>query len=117
MKALAHPRTTILGHPTGRLLLAREPYAVDLRQVIEAAVRHGVYLELNANPHRLDLDAAACRLGRSLGARFAIDPDAHDEAGLSDVRFGVAIARRAGLGSESILNTVSADHLDGALAR
>jgi len=117
IRALGNPHTTILGHPTGRLLLRREPYAVDLRAVLEAAARGGVYVELNANPHRLDLDTAACRLARSLGARLAIDPDAHDEAGLTDVRFGVGIARRAGLLASDLLNTAPAARLDEALAR
>ena len=117
VKALANRHTTILGHPTGRLLLRREPYAVDLRAVLEAAARQGVYVELNASPHRLDLDTAACRLARSLGARLSIDPDAHDAQGLEDVRYGVGIARRAGLRASDVLNTLPADRLDQALAR
>ncbi|MBI1950086.1 MAG: hypothetical protein HYS34_01830, partial [Acidobacteria bacterium] len=117
VRALAHRHTTILGHPTGRLLLRREPYAVDLRAVLEAAAREGVYVELNASPYRLDLDAAACRLARSLGARLSIDPDAHDAQGLEDVRYGVGIARRAGLRASDVLNTLPADQLDRALAR
>jgi DNA polymerase (family 10) len=88
-----------------------------VRDILATAARQGVYVELNANPHRLDLDSAACRLGKSLGARFAIDPDAHDEAGLTDVRFGVAVARRAGLAASDILNTVPVERLDAALAR
>jgi DNA polymerase (family 10) len=76
-----------------------------------------VYVELNASPHRLDLDTAACRLARSLGVRLAIDPDAHDAPGLEDVRYGVGIARRAGLRASDVLNTLPADALDRALAR
>jgi DNA polymerase (family 10) len=117
VRALGNRHTTILGHPTGRLLLQREPYDVDLRAVLEAAARAGVYVELNASPHRLDLDTAACRLARSLGARLAIDPDAHDAQGLEDVRYGVGIARRAGLRASDVLNTLPADALDRALAR
>ena len=117
VRALGNRHTTILGHPTGRLLLQREPYEVDLRAVLEAAARAGVYVELNASPHRLDLDTAACRLARSLGARLAIDPDAHDAQGLEDVRYGVGIARRAGLRASDVLNTLPADSLDRALAR
>ncbi len=117
VRALRHPRTTILGHPTGRLLLAREPYAVDLEEILKVAAGEGVTVELNANPHRLDLDAVACRRARELGARVAIDPDAHDKAGLSDVRYGVGIARRAGLEAGDILNTVPASGLDAALTR
>jgi len=117
IRALENPRTTILGHPTGRLLLAREPYAVRLEEVLRAAARLGVHVELNANPHRLDLDTAAARLARSLGVRLAIDPDAHDEAGLTDVRFGLGVARRAGLTADRILNTVPAADLPRALLR
>ncbi|MBI4168464.1 MAG: DNA polymerase/3'-5' exonuclease PolX [Acidobacteria bacterium] len=117
VRALRHPRATILGHPTGRLLLAREPYAVNLEEILSTAAREGVCVELNANPHRLDLDTAACRLARSLGARVAIDPDAHDAAGLRDARFGVAVARRAGLTAAHILNASPAGRLDEALAR
>ncbi len=117
VRALGNPRTTILGHPTGRLLLARESYAVDLETVARAAARAGVFVEINANPHRLDLDTAACRRARALGARFAIDPDAHDDGGLTDVRFGVAVARRAGVAAAEILNTLPAARLDEALRR
>ncbi|MFQ5877522.1 MAG: DNA polymerase/3'-5' exonuclease PolX [Acidobacteriota bacterium] len=115
--ALRNPRATILGHPTGRLLLARDAYDVDLEEVLRVAAAEGVYLELNAHPRRLDLDSAACRRARSLGARFAIDPDAHDAAGLTDTRFGVAVARRAGLEAADILNTLPAARLPDALAR
>ena len=117
IRALENPRTTILGHPTGRLLLAREPYAVRMEEVLRAAARLGVHVELNANPHRLDLDTAGARLARSLGVRLAIDPDAHDEAGLTDVRFGLGVARRAGLTADRILNTVPVADLPRALAR
>ena len=117
VRALRNRRTTILGHPTGRLLLAREPYDVDLDEVIRAAADEGVYLELNANPRRLDLDADACRRGRAARARFAIDPDAHDAAGLEHLRYGLAVARRAGLQADDILNTLPAARLEEALKR
>jgi DNA polymerase (family 10) len=117
VRALKHRRTTILGHPTGRLLLAREAYDVDLEEVMRAAAGEGVYLELNANPRRLDLDSEACRRARSLGAHFAIDPDAHDRDGLDDVRYGVAVARRAGLEATDILNTLPPARLEEALTR
>ncbi len=115
--ALRNRRTTILGHPTGRLLLAREPYDVDLDEVARVAAAEGVYLELNANPRRLDLDAVACRRARSMEARFAIDPDAHDAGGLTDVRYGVLVARRAGLEAGDVLNTLDAARLADALRR
>ncbi|MGH9749882.1 MAG: PHP domain-containing protein [Candidatus Polarisedimenticolia bacterium] len=117
VRALRHPRTTILGHPTGRLLLARDPYAVDLEAVLRAAAQEGVFVELNAHPSRLDLDSAACRRLRELGGRVAIDPDAHDAEGLGHARFGVGVARRAGLTAADVLNTTSASGLDAALRR
>jgi DNA polymerase (family 10) len=117
VRALRHPRTTILGHPTGRLLLAREPYAIDLDRVLQVAAEEGVAVELNAHPQRLDLDAEACRRARALGARVAIDPDAHDGAGLTDVRYGVANARRAGLEAADVLNTVPVERLATVLSR
>jgi DNA polymerase (family 10) len=117
VRALRHPRTTILGHPTGRLLLARDPYAVDLEAILGAAAAAGVAVELNAHPQRLDLDSDACRRARELGARVAIDPDAHDAAGLAHVRFGVGVARRAGLGPADVLNTVPAARLHAVLER
>jgi DNA polymerase (family 10) len=117
VRAVKHPRTTILGHPTGRLLLAREAYDVDLEEVMRAAAGEGVYLELNANPRRLDLDSDACRRARALGARFAVNPDAHDADGLSHVRYGIAVARRAGLEATDILNTLPPARLAEALAR
>lgn len=117
VRAIRNRRTTILGHPTGRLLLAREPYDVDLDEVMRTAAGEGVYLELNANPRRLDLDADACRRGRAAGACFAIDPDAHDAAGLEHLRYGLAVARRAGLQPDDILNTLPAERVEEALKR
>lgn len=117
LRALRHPRTTILGHPTGRLLLARDPYPVDLEAVMRVASEEGVWVELNAHPSRLDLDGAACRRLRELGGRVAIDPDAHDAEGLGHARFGVGVARRAGLTAADVLNTTPAARLDDALRR
>ncbi len=103
--ALAHPRVTILGHPTGRLLLARDPYAVDVDAVLEAAARHGVIVELNANPHRLDLDWRLLGRAKALGVAVSINPDAHDASGYDDLRYGVAAARKGGLGAGDVFNT------------
>ena len=73
----------MLGHPTGRLLLARDGYAVDLDAVIDAAAKAGTMIEINANPHRLDLDAVHCRRARQKGVTIVINPDAHSTQGLA----------------------------------
>lgn len=103
-RAIEHPRTTILGHPTGRLLLRREGYAIDLNEVIECAARRGVAIEINANPHRLDLDWRWARVAIEKGALLCIGPDAHDLDGLDDTRFGLGAARKAWAEPRHILN-------------
>ena len=95
----------MLGHPTGRLLLARDAYAVDVDAVIDAAAEAGTMIEINANPHRLDLDDVACRRARARGVTIVINPDAHSTGGLADLDYGVGVARRAGLGPGDIFNT------------
>src|SRR5690606_23067323 len=89
LKALENPHLTFLGHPTGRLLLSREGYAIDMDAVIEAAAERGVGIEINANPWRLDMDWRLWRRAAELGVRTAINPDAHSVDGLDDVRYGV----------------------------
>jgi DNA polymerase (family 10) len=100
-----NPYLTIIGHPTGRLLLSRDPYPIDLDAVIEKAASSGVALEINADPHRLDLDWRVLRRARQSGATISIGADAHNVAGLGYVEFGVGMARKGWLGSEDILNT------------
>jgi DNA polymerase (family X) len=102
--AIRNRHVTMLGHPTGRLLLAREPYAVDMPQVIQAAADYGKVIEINAHPSRLDLDWRLCRLARDRGVMIAINPDAHTVDGLNDVRFGVGVARKGWLERVHILN-------------
>lgn len=109
LRALEDPRLTILGHPTGRLLLTREAYAVNLEAVIERAVELGVTLELNCDPHRLDLDWRWLRVARERGALVEIGPDAHSPEGLDNMRLGVGSARKAWLRREDVLNTRDAD--------
>ena len=109
LTALDDPRLTILGHPTGRLLLAREPYAVDVDAVIEKAIERGVALELNADPRRLDLDWRRCLQAKRLGATIEIGPDAHSPRSLENVTVGVDVARKAWLEPADVLNTRSAD--------
>ncbi len=109
LRAMDNPWLTIIGHPTGRLLLAREPYALDIDAVIERAAAAGVALEVNADPHRLDLDWRRLAQARAAGVMISIGADAHSLAGLANAEFGVAMARKGGLGPGDILNTRSAD--------
>jgi DNA polymerase (family 10) len=105
IKAIEHPCTMMLGHVTGRLLLRREGYRVDVAKTIDAAIAHGVIIELNASPWRLDLDWRHWRKAAERGLICAINPDAHDTAGLTHVKAGVNVARKGGLVKEKVLNT------------
>jgi DNA polymerase (family 10) len=105
IKAVSHPLVTMLGHATGRLLLARDAYAVDLDAVIAAAAKAGTMIEINANPHRLDLDATHCRRARDQGVMIVINPDAHATNGLDDLDYGIGVARRAWLEKGDVFNT------------
>ncbi len=97
LKAIENPHTSILGHPTGRLLLSREGYPIDHYQIIEACARYGVAIELNANPYRLDLDWKWIPLVLEKGVKIAINPDAHSQSGIHDIHFGVLAAQKGGL--------------------
>jgi len=109
LRALDDPHLTILGHPTGRLLLTRDPYAVDMQRVIARAAERGVAIEINADPQRLDLDWRLCRQARDAGVAISIGPDAHSLAGLANVDIGIGIARKGWLTAEDILNTKDAE--------
>ncbi|MBA2683018.1 MAG: DNA polymerase/3'-5' exonuclease PolX [Gemmatimonadaceae bacterium] len=111
LRALDDPHVTILGHPTGRLLLSREAYAIDMEAVIAKAAAKGVAIEINADPHRLDLDWRHCQLAKSLGCSFEIGPDAHSTRGLQNMEFGVGIARKGWLEARDVLNTLSAEEI------
>jgi len=118
LRALDDPRVTILGHPTGRLLLSRQPYPMDLDAVLEKAVALGVAVELNADPKRLDLDWRHLQTAKRLGATIAIGPDAHSPKGLDVMDLGIGIARKGWLEAADILNAGSAgDVLAFARAR
>jgi DNA polymerase (family 10) len=115
LRALANAHVTMLGHPTGRLLLSRDGYRVDMRKVLESAKEHGKVIEINANPHRLDLDWRLCRYARTLGVKVSINPDAHATEGLRDVPFGVNVARKGGLAPAQVVNTLGPGEILPAL--
>jgi DNA polymerase (family 10) len=117
LKAIANPYTTILGHPTGRLLLSRPGYPIDHEAVIRACVEAGVVIEMNANPRRLDMDWRWIERAVELGAMFSIDPDAHSIAGMNDVRYGVLAAQKGGLTKERNLSSFSRVELEAYLQK
>jgi len=117
IKAIRNPYTTILAHPTGRLLLAREPYAIDMMRIIDEASRSGVAIELNTHPYRLDLDWRWCKYAKEKGVKIAMNPDAHDEEGLKDTFYGVGIGRKGWLEPGDILNAMDFQEIKTFLER
>jgi DNA polymerase (family 10) len=111
LRALDDPHLTVLGHPTGRLLLSRDAYAIDMHAVLEKAAERGVAVEINADPHRLDLDWRLIPAARALGATFEIGPDAHSTTSLDNMGFGVGIARKGGVERGEVLNARPADEV------
>ena len=109
LRAMEDPHLTILGHPTGRLLLTRDPYPVEMHRVIARAAELGVTIEINADPQRFDLDWRLCREARDAGVAISIGPDAHSLAGLANVDLGVGIARKGWLTADDIVNTKDAE--------
>lgn len=105
--ALKNPHVTMLGHPTGRLILAREGYPVDLERIIQVAAGYNKMIELNANPYRLDLDWRWCRRAKEMGVRVSINPDAHSPEGLEDLVYGVDTARKGWLEAADVFNCIS----------
>lgn len=115
LRALECPHLTTLGHPTGRLLLHRDPFPFDVERVIDAAIARGVFLEINSSPERLDLSASHIRMAKKKGAKFIVSTDAHHPNHLQNMRYGVLTARRGGLASEDILNTYPTEQFAAAL--
>jgi DNA polymerase (family 10) len=115
LRALENPYVRILGHPTGRLLLRREPFALDLGTVLGRAQQLGVAVEHNAAPERLDLNDRDLRLAKELGAKIVINSDSHDARNLGKMEYGLRQLRRAWLGPQDVLNTLGADQLLAAL--
>jgi DNA polymerase (family 10) len=116
LRAIENPYLTILGHATGRLLLVREGYQIDVDAVIDAAAEHGVAIEINADPHRLDLDWRHVRRAAELGVLIPINPDAHSVAGLDNVAYGVNVARKAWLAAPQVLNTWTLEEVEAYFA-
>ncbi|MBN2552845.1 MAG: DNA polymerase/3'-5' exonuclease PolX [Spirochaetales bacterium] len=117
IRAMDNPHFNILAHPTGRLIGSREAYAVDLERVMRAAVERGCFLEINADPERLDLSDVHCKMAKEMGLKIPISTDAHSTSGLDHMRFGVAQARRGWLSAEDVLNTRSWGELKKLLKR
>lgn len=115
--AIANPHVCMVAHPTGRLINKRKPYDVDMDAVFEAAAAHGTFLELNANPRRLDLHDTHLAAAQSLGIPVVINTDAHKIAGLDDIRFGIKQARRGGLNATDVANTRSWSELKALIGK
>lgn len=117
LRAIRHPKCTMLGHATGRLLLQRDSYPVDLEAVLKAAAEAGTLVEINADPHRLDIDWLACKRAKALGVTLVINPDAHSVEGLDNVPYGVLVARRGWLEKKDVFNTLPLSQIEKRLAR
>jgi DNA polymerase (family X) len=115
LKALANPYVRILGHPTGRQILRRDPFTFDVERVFDAAKNYGVILELNGNPERLDLSDRHVRVAHSKGMKIVISTDAHDPSHFRFMRFGVITARRGWMEAKSVINTYSPEKLLASL--
>nr|MBS0038012.1 DNA polymerase/3'-5' exonuclease PolX [Saprospiraceae bacterium] len=109
IRAIENPHTHLLGHPTGRLLLSRPGYPLNVEKITDACAANGMAIELNANPHRLDLDWSWIWNAQEKGIKFSINPDAHSIDGIGDIKHGVRAARKGGMYADSCLNTLGAN--------
>lgn len=117
IRAMENPHVTMLGHLTGRVLLSREAYAVNVPAIIDAAAATGTIIELNANPHRLDMDWRWWPLAREKGVKCAINPDAHQASGLQHLWFGVALARKGWLEKSDVINCLPLGKIEAVLQK
>ena len=117
ISAISNRFVTILAHPTGRLLLQREPYDVDIPAVLEAAAETGTWVELNAAPKRLDLDWRWWPVAKEKGVKCVINPDAHRAERLQDLWFGIGIARKGWLTKSDVINCLPLDKMETELSR
>lgn len=111
IRAISNPYVNIIGHPTGRILLGRIGYALDMEAVIDAALAQGVSIEINAHPSRLDMDWRFVHRASEKGMKIPIDPDAHTLAGLADMRYGIGVARKGWLSAADVLNAMETQAL------
>jgi DNA polymerase (family 10) len=111
LAAVENPYTQIVGHPTGRLVLHRDAYAYDMERVLDAAHKHGVVMECNASPERLDLKDTNLRMAKERGVKVVISTDAHGTVGLQVMRYGVQMARRGWIEKTDVINTLSVDKM------
>jgi DNA polymerase (family 10) len=112
IKAIENPYTTILGHPTGRLLLSRGGYPINYKKVIDACAKNNVVIEINANPLRLDLDWRWHQYAIDKGVWLSVNPDAHRKEGFLDMHYGILAARKGGLSKDRCLNALSLAEID-----
>ena len=117
LRAIENPYTTILGHPTGRLLLMREGYPIDHHKVIDACAANGVALELNAHPYRLDIDWRYIDYAMEKGVMVSVNPDAHEKRGYLDMHFGVLSGQKGGLQTSQTLNALNLVEFEAYLAK
>ena len=117
IKAIENPYTTMLGHPTGRLLLSREGYPIDHPKVIDACAANGVYIELNAHPYRLDLDWTWIPYAMEKGVKISINPDAHSTKGIHDIHYGTLAARKGMLTKEMCVNALDLTDFEKAISK
>jgi DNA polymerase (family 10) len=115
IKAIGNPNVSIIGHPTGRILLRRDAYMFDIDAVLQAAVRNRVAVELNAYPDRLDLCDRHLRLAKQYGVKIVINTDSHHTTHMEKIRFGVLQARRAWLTPQDVLNTLTVEKFAKAM--
>ena len=111
IRAISNPYVNIIGHPTGRILLGRVGYSLDMEAVIDAALAQGVSIEINAHPSRLDMDWRLVHRASEKGMKIPIDPDAHTLAGLADMRYGIGVARKGWLSAADVLNAMETEAL------
>jgi len=115
LRAIENPYVRIMGHPTGRQILRRDPFQFDVEKVFDAARKHGVMMELNASPERLDLSDRHVKLARDRGMKIIISTDAHDPAHFQLMRYGVLTARRGWMEKSGVLNTLPPEQLLASL--
>jgi DNA polymerase (family X) len=117
LRAIENPHVDIIGHLTGRMILKRSGYPVDIEAIVNAAARHGVALEINSQAYRLDLNDVHARLARQRGVDIVISSDSHSRDAFSVLRWGVMVARRAWLQPRDVLNTLPFDEFRSRLRR